>query len=178
LFDPQQWNRYSYAANSPLNFNDPNGMQIKGKPAKGCSDGPNSSLTQEVIDETCNAQDSREADEQTAVIWNLISDVRAALAALLNNQPDEGSAAGGTPYPVALPPTQPAPPTFPPATFPPAPPIPAPPSIPNPQPLPPPEDVFKIRAKSIGGLLGGYALGAVAERLPCGNTRPRSISGC
>jgi RHS repeat-associated protein len=29
LFDPQQWNRYAYAGNSPLNFVDPTGEQIQ-----------------------------------------------------------------------------------------------------------------------------------------------------
>ena len=48
--------------------------------------------------------------------------------------------------------------TVPPPAIPLPPPIPAPPPIPNPQPPSPPEDVFKIRVKSLGGAFGGYAL--------------------
>jgi RHS repeat-associated protein len=38
LFEPQQWNRYSYALNSPLTFIDPNGLDPFKAHTRGCDD--------------------------------------------------------------------------------------------------------------------------------------------
>lgn len=40
LFDPQQWNRYTYARNAPLTFTDENGLQIKSRSNPGCDTHP------------------------------------------------------------------------------------------------------------------------------------------